>query len=87
MAQLKSWVYITVFSEPNTSIDIDVYKVNFQLLPKPSFSVEPTAITELGQQKNQLLSQLHMEFGQTTFGIWANNNPNFWVNYRFGCVY
>ena len=53
------------------------------MLNKPSFSVEPTTLTELGQQNNHLLSQLHVEVGPTKFGIWTNYNPNFFSQLPF----
>ena len=54
-----------------------MYKVNFQILNNPSFSLEATMLTKLGQQNNQLLSQLNAGVGPTTFGSWANNKTNF----------
>ena len=41
----------------------------------------------MDQQNNQLLSELNEGVGQTKFDSWANNNPSFWVNYRYSCAY
>ena len=57
-----------------------MYKVNFQFLHVPPFSV---VLTELSQQSNQLLSQLNAGIDPTAFGSWANNNPNCWANPSF----
>ena len=41
-------------------------------------SVEPTMLANLGQQNNQLLSQLNAGVDPTkTFGSWAKNNQRF----------